>query len=140
MNEPATEGAVEIPLESLPNILDDDTHKYLDEKVLNHFTPLFESFTTLKELEAILLLMGIISESQNRLNPDYETILPAKALLENHPELVDKLRGAWRERSFKEIRNLSTYNYNDPPDAFSAFYIFSRNFPSIYLHRTGPAW
>lgn len=104
-HKPAAECTIETPLESVPDDLDDDTHKALDQEVLDEA---FDEPLTVND--AVVLLGGIVYFSWGRLNPNYENTLQAKALLQECPELVDKLRVAWTSRSFKEIRNLSTYN------------------------------
>jgi hypothetical protein len=57
---------------------------------------------------AAFLLATIVSTSEGQLDPQYKETPNAKALLEKHPELMDKLKKSWAERSFREIRNLST--------------------------------
>jgi hypothetical protein len=57
---------------------------------------------------ATFLLATIVSTSEGQLDPQYEKTPNAKALLEKHPELMDKLKKSWAQRSFREIRNLST--------------------------------
>jgi hypothetical protein len=54
-----------------------------------------------------LLLRCIVGSSNGILDLKYEQKAAAVALLEDHPELRDKLMRAWEARSFKEIRNLS---------------------------------
>ena len=115
MSEPAAEGAVEIPLESVPNDLDDDAHKSLDKEVLEFLPPDHEPNDD-KQLTQLLLAIVLCSHKQ--LDPNYATFLRAKALLVKHPKLVDKLTVAWRAGSFKEIRNLSTYKH--PLDSLGA--------------------
>ena len=111
MSEPAAEGAVEIPLESVPNDLDDDAHKSLDKEVLDFFSPN-------DDMQPTQLLMVIVLCSHKQLDPNYAALSQAKALLVKHPKLVDKLTVAWRAGSFKEIRNLSTYTH--PLDSLGA--------------------
>jgi hypothetical protein len=55
---------------------------------------------------AACLLATIVSEANGMLNPKYERNAVAKALLQEHPELVPQLQAAWKAKSFKEIRAL----------------------------------
>lgn len=49
----------------------------------------------------------IVPISEETPNLKYKEISNAKALLQEHPALIETLRGAWRDRTFKEIRNLN---------------------------------
>jgi hypothetical protein len=88
--------------ESGPNELDDETHARLDKEVLE--TADYEPSNL---LPASFLLATIVSNSIGRLDPKYKENPNAKALIQQHPELMDKLMKAWRERTFRDIRNLS---------------------------------
>jgi hypothetical protein len=81
---------------------DDAAHARLDEAVLK-ICPFEPSIIEL----GTFLLATIVSTSEGQLDPQYEKIPNARALLEEHPELMDKLKEAWVKGTFREIRNLS---------------------------------
>lgn len=83
--------------------LSDTTHALLDDKVFQT-TDYDPSSLPL----ATLLLAMIVSTSAGTLDPHYKEIPNAEALLQAHPTLIERLRQGWRDRTFKEIRNLST--------------------------------
>ncbi|KIL65127.1 hypothetical protein M378DRAFT_10999 [Amanita muscaria Koide BX008] len=87
-------------LETVPNDLDDATHARLDKRVLDICEEPVESSSAVT-----LLLNTIVQHSEGRLDQKYRRIANAKALIKEHPELVDKLKEAWNDSSFKQIRN-----------------------------------
>jgi len=100
-------------LETLPDDLDEATHKDLDRKVLvNNPTTNLEAYLQLSNpalLEAPLLnlLQQIVSNSPETLDQKYRDIVAAQKLLQDRPELKEELKSSWMEGKFKRIRNLS---------------------------------
>jgi len=99
---------LEMSLELVVDDLDGATHARLDAAVLETAD---EDPSTLSL--ASFLLVTIVSTSDGRLDSRYEKSPNAKALLQNHPDLMNMLNVAWRDRSFKAIRNLSASPYCD---------------------------
>jgi hypothetical protein len=93
---------LEMSPEPLPDVLDDATHARMDKVVFDTF-----DYEPSSLPYATLLLATIVSTSGGPLNSKYKENQHAKALLLEHPWLMDRLIGAWRDRTFKEIRNLS---------------------------------
>jgi hypothetical protein len=96
-----------MPLESVANILDGDTHVLLDAVVLNtcegHIEP-----SKLGTVAAMFLLSTVVSNSGGTLDPKYENAVNAMTLLqEEEEELLEKLNNAWTKKKFEEICNLS---------------------------------
>ena len=93
-------------METVPG-LDDAAHVRIDDAVFKFFEdePIHETLRTLSTLLATIV--EILENSEGRLDPKYMRITHAKALLGNCPELVDKLKVAWKDGTFREIRNLS---------------------------------
>jgi hypothetical protein len=61
---------------------------------------------------AAIVLATIVSTSKPLLDPKYGEIQNAKALLEEHPNLAEKLRVAWKDGTFEGIRNLSAVHFS----------------------------
>ena len=108
MDEPSAKYTLETTLKAVPNDLDDDTHARLDKSVLE--TADYDPSTL---PTAGFLLVTIVANSEGKLDPKYENTRNAKALLEEHPGLMGKLKEAWAARSFREIRNLSELSRYD---------------------------
>ena len=89
-------------LESVPDNCDDVTHARLDEMVLK--TADYEPSSLPL---ATFLLATIVSTSKETLGQKYMENSNTRALLQENPTLIEKLNGAWRDRTLKEIRNLS---------------------------------
>ena len=100
-------------LETVTNDLDDTIHDHLDTLVLKACGS--DPIETRRDF--VLLLEKIISKSQGKLDQKYEGKV-ARALIEDHPELKRKLKEAWNNKSFKDIRNLR---------AIRAFYLSTRD-------------
>jgi hypothetical protein len=94
---------LDMPLETVLNDLDGATHTRQDKNVLETFEEEPHTISL-----AAFLLATIISTSEGILDSRYEKTQNAKALLRTRPELLEKVREAWNEKTFKEIRNLST--------------------------------
>ena len=92
-------------LEVVPDDLDDATHARMDQAVLEvaDDDPVILS----RAREAAFLLATIVSTSEGRLDPKYAQNPAAKALLQEHPALMEKLTEAWTARTFRQIRSLS---------------------------------
>jgi hypothetical protein len=88
-------------LEVVPNLLTDATHARLDGEVIR-----VTEDPPWCSILPIMLLATIVSTSEGLLNPKYGNNPNASALLHDQPDLVEKLRLAWKDKSFKEIRNL----------------------------------
>ena len=89
-------------LEYVDNVLDDATHIRLNNAVVE----LFEDEPV--SASSWPLLQSIVENSQGLLDPSYREPSNAKALLQGLPALKELLNKAWRDRNFKDIRNLST--------------------------------
>ncbi|KIL65107.1 hypothetical protein M378DRAFT_162356 [Amanita muscaria Koide BX008] len=98
---PAKRSALQTTLKTVPSDLDDATHARLDTIVLELCDEPIES-----SLAATCLLNAIVQRSEGRLDQKYGSVEDAKALIKEHPELVAKLKEAWNDRSFEQIRNL----------------------------------
>jgi hypothetical protein len=92
-------------LDLVTNDLDDATHVQLDNQVL----AIADDEPSIPS-RAASLLATIVWTSKGLLDPNYENTPGARALVNECPDLVDKLRDAWARKSFKEIRNLSTFS------------------------------
>jgi hypothetical protein len=92
-----------MPLEVVPNVLDDATHQELDKKVLVEadYDP------SILPLAAVLL-SAIVNHSEGTLDQKYIYHTDGMTLLQEQAELWEKLKVAWKDRSFKPIRNLGT--------------------------------
>jgi len=90
-----------MPLKVVLNTLDDAAHARLDVEVFQA-----TKYDPSNNLAASILLNAITSTSKGLLDPKYAHGQKALALLEEYPELMDKLQVAWAANSFKEIRNL----------------------------------
>ena len=101
MDEPSATRR-KMTLEVVPNFLTDATHALMDAEVVRA-TP----DSPWGSMLAAWLLVTIVSTSEGLLNPKYGQPQNASALLNDQPELVEKLRLAWNDKTFKEIRNLS---------------------------------
>ena len=95
---PATRRKLDMALGTVPNYLDDATHRRMDASALE--TCGEESFSP------IFLLATIVSTSEGLLDAKYEKNPSAKSLLREHSGLEALLRIAWEMKSFKSIRNL----------------------------------
>lgn len=107
VHEPSAKRTTDTTLETVANRLNDDTHLDMDKAVLRAMAG---------DTSSLLLLNTIVTVSNGLLDPKYMNILAARALLNDHPELEEKLSTALKtsSKSFAEIRNLSA------PSAFDA--------------------
>jgi hypothetical protein len=118
VDEPAaTRRKLQMDLGAVTNTLSEDAHGRMDREVFGT-AALFE--TLLEKAgddpnflsAAAFLLATIVSTSKPLLDPKYGETQNAKALLEEHPNLAEKLRVAWKDGTFKGIRNLSAVNFS----------------------------
>jgi hypothetical protein len=80
---------------------DDDTHARLDESVMEYNQAEPSSVQA-----AAALLVEIVDSSEQKLNPQYSRLRDARDLVMEHPELMEMLKVAWQEKSFRDIRRL----------------------------------
>jgi hypothetical protein len=111
MSDFVAEGKVETPLEFVPNDLDDDIHKALDNKVLDLIAMDSPLHQPLSARSAAVLLACIVSVSKQLLDPKYDLVAEVTPFLRTRQMLVEKLDAAYSAGSFKEIRNLSAQHY-----------------------------
>lgn len=81
----------------------DDDHKPLDTKVMKHFSA-FQKFNEEPDLPALLF---IITSGDDRLVDLKEE--KAEELLTRQPAINRVLKEAWKEASFKEVRQLGAF-------------------------------
>ena len=53
-----------------------------------------------------VLLLTIVAYSDGLLDPKYENIMNATALIEENTQLEKMLMDAWKKKKFRDIRNL----------------------------------
>jgi hypothetical protein len=92
------------PLETA-YLCDDATHIHLDKLVFNSNISRYEPSILPM---AAQLLAHIVSNSDGMLKQDYKETETTIPFLEKYPILVEKIREAWKKKTFREIRNLST--------------------------------
>lgn len=118
VNKPAaTRRKLQMDLGAVANTLSDDAHGRMDREVFGTAslakTPLEKAGDDPDFLSAAAFVLAtIVSTSKPLLDPKYGEIQNAKALLEEHPNLAEKLRMAWKDGSFKGIRNLSAMHFS----------------------------
>jgi hypothetical protein len=81
---------------------DDDNDARLDALVLEFVNA--DTNVSVLWLAASLLSI-VVSNSEGLLQSQFEKTSAAKALLQEHPQLLSQLQDAWKKKSFKEIRN-----------------------------------
>jgi hypothetical protein len=108
----STRRRLTIPLGPVMSDLDDAAHARLDEQVLKvaDDEPIILS-------RAAFLLATIVENAKGHLDQKYASNKNSRTLLEEHPDLRDKMAVAWQARSFKDIRNLGT---RMPPSTFTS--------------------
>jgi hypothetical protein len=94
-----------MPLETLPDPLDDATHDGLD-KAVNETVE--DDITDAEDLSARdhAQLLSAIIENCDDLDNKYVGLGQAKRMIKTHGELRVMLTSAWRRKSYREIRNL----------------------------------
>jgi len=108
----STRRRLTIPLGPVMSDLDDAAHARLDEQVLK----VADDEPVVLSMIASLLAT-IVDHAKGQLDQKYASTTNSRALLEEHPDLRDKLVVAWKARSFKDIRNLGT---RMPPSTFTS--------------------
>jgi hypothetical protein len=100
-------------LDDMPNTLDDETHARMDSEVMATAGAIFQAALMGADdnpeflaQACSVLLATIVSTSESLLDPRNKEYQNAKALLVECPNLATKLIAAWKEKTFKEIRNL----------------------------------
>lgn len=100
--DPATRLKLD-PLATVPNDMDDATHAELDKEVFESFEVRPRNRNGWK-----LLLAQLAESSSGQIDSKYGTLSNAQDILEKQPGLLDMLEKSYDDRSFKNIRNLST--------------------------------
>jgi hypothetical protein len=90
-----------ITMETVPDDLNDDTHKAMDEKILDNMGD--------DPYASHILLIYIVDASNGRLDQQYANLVKAKALVKANPKLKETLDNAWECKSFRTVRNLSLW-------------------------------
>lgn len=93
-----------MPLESSANILQSDSHDFLDQLVIQSI-----SNGDNKVTPGLPALLTTIVGSDDTLNPQYGKPAGALTLLDKEKGLDEMLRDAWSKGKFEEIRNLGAY-------------------------------
>jgi hypothetical protein len=94
-----------MPLETLPDPLDDATHDGLDKAVNETVEDDITDAEDLSVRDHAQLLSAII-ENCDDLDSKYGLLGQAKRMIKTHGELRAMLTSAWRRKSYREIRNL----------------------------------
>ncbi|KAF9239620.1 hypothetical protein BU15DRAFT_74474 [Melanogaster broomeanus] len=95
-------------LDVVPDIFHAKTHREFDEMVNKTCANLLQLGETLDTLsQTVLLLVVIIDSSGGHLNSYYSTTTAAVELITTHPELSDMLNTAWKDQSYRDVRNLA---------------------------------
>ena len=95
-----------MPLESLPDRLDDATHDELDKAVEQAVEDDLADGSDLgSSLQYVALLNAIVAHSKG-MDRKYLDMKEAKKLIKTHGELGAMLDSAWKRKSYREIRNL----------------------------------
>ncbi|KAF9234793.1 hypothetical protein BU15DRAFT_65422 [Melanogaster broomeanus] len=93
-------------LDVVQDILDVETHRKFD-KMVNETCTVINLTETLDNLQRIFLLMAIIDSSEGHLDSRYNTTKAAAELIRTHPKLSDVLNTAWKDQSYRHVRNLA---------------------------------
>lgn len=98
-----------MPLEFAFNTLDNATHTELDSQILNSkLTRRLQKFEILQPSDCMALLVVIASRSNGCIDPKYTDIEEAMELIHQNEDLQVALAEAFKAKSFRTIRNLST--------------------------------
>ena len=98
------------PLKTLPDRFDAATHRELDSVVQKSVNNDLGDVSDVNSgLQHSVLLIAIIENSNGDLDPTYLSFPRAKKLINTHGELREMLDSAWKNKSYREIRNLGTY-------------------------------
>ncbi|KAF9244221.1 hypothetical protein BU15DRAFT_59546 [Melanogaster broomeanus] len=94
-------------LDVVKDILDAETHRKFDKMVNETCTVINLMGTLDNDLQKISLLMAIIESSEGHLDSRYNTMKAAAELIRTHPKLSDVLNTAWKDQSYRHVRNLA---------------------------------
>jgi uncharacterized protein involved in propanediol utilization len=94
-----------MPLNSVPVALDDNDHTRLDRLILDR-DALPNYPPTLLEL--------VVRNSDGMLDQRYRDMTEVEKLLEEYPELQDRIKTAYEAQSFKDIRTLGMFISENP--------------------------
>jgi hypothetical protein len=89
---------------------DDATNAHWTKRTFDAIPSSFPT-TDLQDYHLIWLLSTIVSKSEGRLNTKYVDPANAQALVEEHPELQERLRVAWKDKTIKEISSLRAFAF-----------------------------
>ena len=98
-----------MPLEIVPDLLDDDAHNELDravEKTVDDDLGDVSDLST--NLQYTILINAIVSHSKG-LDRKFLDLGEARNLIKTQGELPAMLASAWRHKSYREIRNLGAW-------------------------------
>jgi hypothetical protein len=103
----------QMTLDVARNTLDDETHARMDKEVIEAAGTLVGAVLDRADEDSdsfaqasYFLLATIVSTSELLLHTTYGKSQNANGLLAEHPNLATKLREAWENKTFREIRNL----------------------------------
>jgi hypothetical protein len=91
-------------LNSVPVALNDNDHTRLDKLVLARNPP----------DDPTLLLLWVVLNSDGMLDQRYQDVSEADQLLEEYPELEERIKTAYAAGSFKDIRTLGLFISENP--------------------------
>ena len=94
-----------MPLETLPDRLDDATHDELDKAVNETIEEDITDADDLSPRDSAQLLSAIIEHCDD-LDSKYGLLGQTKKLIKTHGELRVMLASAWKHKSYRKIRNL----------------------------------
>jgi len=97
-----------MPLETVPDLLDDATHNELDIQVQKDTEDDLGDESDLGSwvnAQYCMLLNAIIARSKD-MDKKYLDMAEAKNLIKTKEELRPMLASAWKHKSYREIRNL----------------------------------
>ena len=118
-----------MPLEIVPDLLDDDAHNKLDravEKTVDDDSGGVSDLST--NLQYTILINAIVAHGKD-MDRKFLDLGEAKNLIKTQGELSAMLASAWRRRSYREIRNLGAWLQSVVPLIQSLTIFSSLTFP-----------
>ena len=97
-----------MPLETVPDLLDDATHNELDRAVEKAVEDGLGDVSELSSNFQCRILLNAIIEHSKDMDRKYLGMEEARNLINAKEELRPILASAWRRKSFREIRNLGS--------------------------------
>lgn len=98
-----------MPLETVPDLLDDAAHNELDKVVEKGVDKYLGSVSDLStDLQYIILLNAIVAHGKD-MDRKFLDLGEAENLINTQGELPAMLASAWRHKSYREIRNLGAW-------------------------------